>query len=49
MYESKYLLNTDAFFEKYPEIDDELKALMKKDIETEDYDMFAFVMSYIFM
>ena len=49
MYESKYLLKSDDFFARHPEISDEVKALVKKDIESADFDMFAFIMSYIFM
>ena len=49
MCESKYFLDTDAFFARHPEIEGEIKETVKKEIEGEDYDMFAFVMSYIFM
>ena len=49
MYESKYLLKTDDFFARNPEISDEVKELVKKDIESADFDMFSFIMSYIFM
>jgi len=49
MYESKYLLDSDEFFKRHPEITDDVRELMKKDIESADFDMFAFIMSYIFM
>jgi len=50
MYESKYLMNcTDEFFARHPELGDEVKELTKDALYDADYDMFAFVMSYIFM
>ena len=49
MYESKYLLKSDDFFERHPEIDEATRKLIKKDMESADFDLFAFIMSYIFM
>ena len=49
MYESKYLLKTEDYFARNPEINDEQKEVIKHKIEDADYDMFAFMMSYIFM
>jgi len=49
MYESKYILKTDDYFARHPEISEEIKELMKKDIESADFEMFTFIMSYIFM
>ncbi|MCL2579279.1 MAG: hypothetical protein FWE32_04530 [Oscillospiraceae bacterium] len=49
MLASKYLLDTDAYFERHPEITGEAKELVKKEIEAEDFDMFSFVVTYVFM
>jgi len=49
MYKSKYLLNIDDYFSRHPEINDDIKELMKNDIADADFDLFAFIMSYIFM
>ena len=49
MYESKYLLNIEEFLARHPEINDDIKELAKNDIADADFDLFAFIMSYIFM
>ena len=49
MYESKYLLKSDDFFARHPEISDEVKELFKDEVEDADFELFAFIMSYIFM
>ena len=50
MYESKYLMNNmDDFFARHPELSDEVKEQTRDALYDADYEMFAFVMSYIFM
>jgi hypothetical protein len=49
MHESKYLLDTGEFFARHPEMADTVKELAKKDMEKDDYDMFSFIVTYIFM
>ena len=48
-YDSKYLLNTEEFFKRNPDITDDIKKLIEKDIEAADFEMFSFIMTYIFM
>jgi chromatin segregation and condensation protein Rec8/ScpA/Scc1 (kleisin family) len=46
---SKYLLNIDEFLARHPNLNEDAKELLKQDMESEDFGMFSFIVTYIFM
>jgi hypothetical protein len=45
----KYLFSFEEFKKEHPEMDSEWESIVRPIIETQEEQMFSFIMSYIFM